>query len=567
MRPAKWWGFILEQKLTNTFQELGLHPTLLDTLTDLDYVNPTPIQAAAIPALLDGRDVLGQAQTGTGKTAAFTLPVLHHLDPEGLQALILTPTRELAIQVSEAVYRYGKRLGVKVLPVYGGQSYDRQQRRLRKGVQVVVGTPGRTLDLIRKRVMDVSKVRFMIMDEADEMFKMGFIEDIETILGATPADTRQTLLFSATFSPAIRKITKKHMRNPLDVSIEDEEVTGDNIALRYFMVRDKDKVAALCRVLEVEPIQNTLIFTRTRMGAAKLAETLLERGFSASAIHGDLAQNERERIVGRFRDGHLTILVATDVMGRGVDIPEVSHVINYDIPQMPIEYVHRIGRTGRAGRNGEAITFVTNRERHTLRKIEQFIERRITKAQLPSRDDVLKSRNTQFEQALVKQIESGLDENYAAVIDSLVEKGYTPDQVIVAAVQMLREREFQYPLEDVQSVSEKSSRYDRKQRDYKDGKSNNGGRDRNRKQRGSKRHNDENMVRLRMDVGRSSGVKPGDVIYSVASTANIPGRVIGAIDIQKETTYIDVPEDHVNSVLRRMKSGKLRGQNVTLTRA
>ncbi|MDQ7026915.1 MAG: DEAD/DEAH box helicase [Anaerolineae bacterium] len=555
--------------MTDTFLELGLHPTLLDTLTELGYVNPTPIQAAAIPALLDGRDVLGQAQTGTGKTAAFTLPVLHHLDPEGLQTLILTPTRELAIQVSESVHRYGKRLGVKVLPVYGGQSYERQQRRLRKGVQVVVGTPGRTLDLIRKGVMDVSKVRFMILDEADEMFKMGFIDDIETILGATPADTRQTLLFSATFSPAVRKVTKKHMRNPLDVSIENEEVTGDNIALRYFMVRDRDKVTALCRVLEVETIQNTLIFTRTKIGAAKLAETLLERGFPASAIHGDLAQNERERILGRFRDGHLTILVATDVMGRGVDIPEVSHVINYDIPQLPIEYVHRIGRTGRAGRNGEAITFVTSRERHTLRRIEQYIERRITKAQLPSRDDVLKSRNAQFEQALIKQIESGLDDNYADVIDSLVEKGYSPDQVIVAAVQMLREREFQYPLEEIRAVSEKSSRYDRKQRgSYNDRKSSNGGRDRNRKGRGGKRHNDENMVRLRMDVGRTSGVKPGDVIYSVASTANIPGRVIGAIDIQKEITYIDVPIDHVDSVLRRMKrGGKLRGQNVTLTRA
>ena len=562
--------------MVQTFQELGLHPTLLDTLTELGYVNPTPIQAAAIPALLDGRDVLGQAQTGTGKTAAFALPVLHHLDPDGLQVLVLTPTRELAIQVSEAIYRYGKNLGVKVLPVYGGQPYERQERRLQKGVQVVVGTPGRTLDLIRKRMMDVSKIRFMILDEADEMFKMGFIEDIETILGATPAETRQTILFSATFSDPIRRLVKQYMRNPLQVNIENEEVTGDNIAQRCFMVDEKDKIVALCRVLEVEPIQNTLIFTRTKMGAAQLAETLVERGYPASAIHGDLAQTERERILGRFRSGHLKILIATDVMGRGVDIPEVSHVINYDIPMLPIEYVHRIGRTGRAGRNGEAFTFVTNRDRHTLRRIEEFIDRRIDKGKLPSREDVLKSRDEQFKNLIIKQIESGVDENYAGVIDSLVEMGYSPDQVIIAAVQMLREREFQYPLEEIKSVQEryeKPNRYERGQERKGDSRRNssNGrerGNDRDRKGKGGKRqHNDENMVRLRMDVGRSSGVKPGDVIFTVASAANIPGKVIGAIDIQKETTFIDVPQDHVNTVLSKMKNGKLRGQNVTLTRA
>jgi ATP-dependent RNA helicase DeaD len=366
------------------------------------------------------------------------------------------------------------------------------------------------------------------------------------------------------------------MRNPLQVNIENEEVTGDNIAQRYFMVDEKDKIVALCRVLEVEPIQNTLIFTRTKMGAAQLAETLVERGYPASAIHGDLAQTERERILGRFRDGHLNILVATDVMGRGLDIPEVSHVINYDMPMLAIEYVHRIGRTGRAGRNGEALTFVTTRERYTLRKIEQFIDRRIDKGKLPSREDVLKSRDTQFKNLIIKQIESGLDENFGDVIDSLVEMGYTPDQVIIAAVQMLREREFQYPLEEIKSVQdkyEKQNRYERNQErkgDYR--RSGNNGRergnDRDRKGKGGKRqHNDENMVRLRMDVGRSSGVKPGEIIYAVASTANIPGKVIGAIDIRKESTFIDVPENHVNAVLNKMKNGKLRGQNVTLTRA
>jgi ATP-dependent RNA helicase DeaD len=566
--------------MVTTFQELGLNPALLNTLTELGYAHPTPIQAAAIPALLDGRDVLGQAQTGTGKTAAFTLPMLQHLEADGLQVLILTPTRELAIQVSEAVYRYGEHLGVKVLPVYGGQAYERQERRLQRGVHVVVGTPGRTLDLIRKRTLDVSKVRFMILDEADEMFKMGFIDDIETILNATPAETRQTVLFSATFSDPIRKLTKKYMRNPLYISIENEEVTSDNTTQRYYMVQEKDKVAALCRVLEVEPIHNTLIFTRTKTGAAQLAETLVERGYPASAIHGDLAQQERERIVGRFRDGHLNILVATDVMGRGVDIPEVSHVINYDIPMLPIEYVHRIGRTGRAGRSGAALTFVTTRDRHTIRRIEEFIERRIEKGKMPSREDVLKSRDERFKDLIVKQIESGVDENYGDLIDGLVEMGYTPDQVIVAAVQMLREREFQYPLEEIQSVSDQrekpANRFDRKReyesRDSRGGSgsgNNNRNRDRDGKPKsggGGKRHNDENMVRLRIDLGRSSGVKPADVIYTVASTANIPGKVIGAIDIQKEITFVDVPADHVQTVLSKMKNGKLRGQNVTLTR-
>ncbi len=537
--------------MTRSFHELGLIPETLDTLSALGYEEPTPIQSEAIPHLLAGRDVLGQAQTGTGKTAAFALPVLQQIDSHDLQVLILTPTRELAIQVAEAVHRYGSHLGVRVLPIYGGQSYDRQEKRLRKGVQVVVGTPGRTLDLIRKRTLDLGNIRFVILDEADEMLQMGFIEDIEAILSATDASTRQTILFSATLSKAIRKLAEKYMRDPLHIAIEAEEVTADNIAQRYYLVNEDDKVAALSRLLEVEDLKNTLIFTRTRAGAATLSETLLERGYPAMAIHGDLSQIERERILHRFRTGQLTILVATDVVARGVDIPAVSHVINFDIPQLAIEYIHRIGRTGRAGRSGDAITFITPRQRHLLRRIESDIRRRIAKANLPSREAVLARRNALFATQVVDQIEA--IEAVDPLLDELMDAGYEPERIAAGLIQLLRSQESQRPLEDITPVNEgrmKDARASKPRR-----------RDRRPNQR------EKGMVRLYMDIGHSKGMRPGDIVYSIASTARIPGSVIGAIDIRRDETYLDVPEIHVEAVLKHMQRGTIRGKQMRLTRA
>jgi ATP-dependent RNA helicase DeaD len=573
--------------MPRSFEALGLVPEILQTIEELGYAEPTPIQELTIPLLLSGRDVIGQAQTGTGKTAAFALPSIQRLEGDGLQMLILTPTRELAIQVAEAVYRYGRHLGIRVLPVYGGESYERQERRLARGVHVVVGTPGRTLDLIRKRTLRLGDVRFVVLDEADEMLKMGFIEDVETILAATDVNTRQTLMFSATFAEPLLKLAANYMRNPQRVSVEAEEVTGDNIDQHHYVVQEKDKLPALCRLLEIEDQQNTLIFARTRAGAAELAESLAERGYAAVAIHGDLAQNERERILRRYRDGSLRILVATDVVGRGVDIPDVTHVINYDIPQLAIEYVHRIGRTGRAGRAGKAMTLLTPRQRGTLRQIEEYIQKAIPKAKLPTTEAVLERRETHFMQRLVAQITATTEADPA--LDSLLAMGYPPDQIAAAVLTMLRAEEKQHPLEEIDNLQETKDR-----RDQRDTRGANPRRDRNDRpergersdrparaarpdrgtrseqapdRRGRRNSHESGMVRLWMDVGRSKGIRPNDVVYAVASSADIPGSAIGAIDIRQNETFLDVPEAHVDQVLKKLRQGRIRGQAMKLTRA
>jgi ATP-dependent RNA helicase DeaD len=544
-----------------SFSDLGLIPELLETVAELGYVEPTPIQAEAIPPLLAGRDVMGQAQTGTGKTAAFALPMLHHLTPHGLQVLILAPTRELASQTAEAIYRYGNKLNVRVLPIYGGQPYERQVRRLEKGVQIVVGTPGRTLDLIRQRALDLRHVRYVVLDEADEMLKMGFIEDVEAILSATDAQTRQTTLFSATLPDEIRRLARTYMHDPLLIAIQSEEVTVENVAQRYYVVRESDKVAALSRLLESEDLKNTLIFARTKVGAADLAETLIARGYPAEAIHGDLPQAERERILHRFRDGLLTILVATDVVARGVDIPDVSHVINFDIPQLAIEYVHRIGRTGRAGRGGDAITIITPHQRGHLKQIEAYTRKPITKGKLPTREAVLQRRADQFKALITGQIESDVFEAEYAVLDDLMNLGYAPHEIAAAAIKLLRSHEATRPLEEIRAAEEdqpkrfSSEKTDRPRRKH----------DRNRESRHAS--HEPGMVRLYMDLGRSNGLRPADIVYSIASQANIPGRSIGAINIRQHETYLDVPEAHVDAVLRAMKHARIRGRALTLVRA
>ena len=555
--------------MTQSFKELGLDPILLETLEQLGYTEPTPIQREAIPHLLEGRDVLGQAQTGTGKTAAFTLPTLQQLNDDTVQVLILNPTRELAIQNAEAVYRYGHKIGLKVLPIYGGQSYDRQIRRLQKGVHVVVGTPGRTLDLIKQGALNLSNVRFLILDEADEMLKMGFIEDIELIINATDASKRQTILFSATFSSEIRRIAKQYMRDAVHIKIESEQMTGDNIVQRCYAVKDRDKINALSRILEVEDPHSVLIFARTKIGCAELAEQLMLQGYPAVAIHGDLSQQERERIVGRFRSGESKILVATDVMARGVDIPDVSHVINYDLPQLAIEYVHRIGRTGRAGRGGQAITLVTPSQRHALKIIERYIDSTIERATLPTREQVLEIREQQFTTRLVEKIEAS-DDTYEELLQQLIAMGHSTEQVAMALIGMIRQEEAKESLAEISDVSSKgNSRRDRNgdrnnrsntRNDRSEGSSS-GGRSRGRRKSGGK---EKGMVRLIMPVGKSNGVRPGDVVYKIASNAQIPGHVIGHIDIQSNKTFVDVPEEHVEAVLKNGKNVTIKGQAMQL---
>ena len=577
--------------MTQTFRDLGLSPELLETLDELGYVEPTAIQEQAIPPMLEGRDVFGQSQTGTGKTAAYTLPLIQQLYQEGLQMLVLSPTRELAIQVSEAIYRYGSQLGVTVLPVYGQQSYTRQIRRLERGVHVVVGTPGRTLDLIKRGAMDLSNIRFVVLDEADEMLQLGFIEDIETIIRATPSQ-RQTVLFSATLNSSVERLARTYMRDPLIIRVQSESLTVSSIRQRYYVVNDRDKVPALCRLLEVEDLKHTMVFTQTRAGSAELAESLSERGYRAVAIHGDLAQNERERILKRFKEGYFKILVATDVMARGVDIEQVSHVINFDIP-MPTEYVHRIGRTGRAGRDGDAITLVTPRDKRRVQMIEQYTGERIRNERMPSIEAVLEKRDELFKESITERI-STIDPDADLLFNELLEMQYDANIIAVAALSLMRENAKLPQLEEIEeaSLSDRSrrsttnNRQDRRggdrearfnhegnggdrRRNYGENRANdgNGGGRRVRSERTST-NSEEGMVRLHMNIGRAAGVGPGDIVYSVASAANISGKLIGHIDIRQNETFVDIPEDHVDEVLRAMKrNGKIRGKSMSMVRA
>ncbi|MBM3225747.1 MAG: DEAD/DEAH box helicase [Candidatus Tectomicrobia bacterium] len=397
--------------MTTAFATLGLCPGLLQTVAELGYTQPTPIQAGAIPVLLTGCDVLGQARTGTGKTAAFALPMLQRIDLQesSVQGVVLAPTRELAIQVADAIYRYGHRLGGRVLPVYGGQPYARQQRRLAQGVPIVVGTPGRMLDLLRQGALDLSQVRYLVLDEADAMLQMGFLEDVEALMQATPV-TRQTTLFSATLSPAVRHIATRYMREPLTVAIDEDIRTVPQTTQRYYLIQESAKVAALTLLLEVEPIQSALIFTRTRVGTAELADTLVARGYAAEALHGDLSQAARETVLRRFRHGRITLLVATDVGARGLDIADVSHVINFDMPFDVTDYVHRIGRTGRAGRTGAEVA--AQRDARFKRNL----------------DTILTTDNLSHELMLVTELAASADVDIARLAAAAIRLARAPEQ-------------------------------------------------------------------------------------------------------------------------------------------
>ena len=405
---------------TIKFTDLGLSEPLLRALSDVGYESPSPIQAATIPPLLAGRDVLGQAQTGTGKTAAFALPVLARIDPKQFkpQALVLAPTRELAIQVAEAFQKYAVHLpGFHVLPIYGGQSYAPQLQALKRGVHVVVGTPGRVIDHLDRGTLDLSELRCLVLDEADEMLRMGFIDDVEAVLKKTPA-TRQVALFSATMPSQIKRIAQTYLKDPVEVAIKSATSTATNIRQRFWMVSGVNKLDALTRILEAEPFDGMLIFARTKLGTQELAEKLAARGLSAAAIHGDVEQKQREKMVQSLKDGRIDILVATDVAARGLDVERISHVLNYDIPYDTESYVHRIGRTGRAGRSGEAILFVAPRERSMLGAIERATRQKIEPMQLPSVDAVNEQRVGKF----LGKIGAALESSDLSVFRELVER-------------------------------------------------------------------------------------------------------------------------------------------------
>ncbi len=549
--------------MSNPFAALGLRDDLVRAVVELGFEQPTDIQSDAIPPLLEGRDVLGQAQTGTGKTAAFGLPLFERIDLSRnvVQAVILAPTRELALQVAESIQLYGKYGGVRVAPIYGGASYGKQLRALRDGAHVVVGTPGRVIDLLERGALDLSTVRYVVLDEADRMLDMGFIEAVETILKGTPED-RQTALFSATFPNDVVRISRQYMRDPITIKIARKTLTVEKTEQRYYLIYGEDKLAGLMRLMEVEDVKSALIFTRTKIGAAELAETLIARGYPVEAIHGDMAQEARETVMRRFRQGLVTSLVATDVMARGLDIESVSHVFNFDIPNDAEDYVHRIGRTGRAGREGVAITLVTPRERHLIRSIEQFTKQVLQRGVLPTRDDVHAVRDSRFVGIVQHTLdEESLDRERASV-SQMIEAGYSPEDIAAAAMKLARQIESLRPIEDVRELPERSERsrddFDRRDRD-----------DRFERGRGRSRTGRETgMVRLMLDLGRADGIQPGDIVGAVASEANISGKAIGAIDIGGRNTYFDVREDSAEKVLMAAARLYLRGKwaKVTIAR-
>lgn len=538
--------------MTTEFLQLGLHPSLVQAVNERGYTTPTPIQEQMIPLMLAGHDVIGQAQTGTGKTAAFALPILHNIQPDQkkVRALVVAPTRELALQVSRAMYEYGRIRGSRVLAIYGGVPYNRQINRLRKGVDVVVGTPGRLLDLTKSGALNLSGVQTVVLDEADEMLSMGFVEDIEAILQATPNE-RQTALFSATMPKEIRRLADKYLNNPKAVTIKAKQLTVDAIEQRYYLTNESDKLAVLTRLFEVEPITSALIFARTRAATGQLASELSVRGYPAEVLNGDLSQDAREQVMKRFRSGQVTVLVATDVAARGLDIDNISHVFNYDLPQDPEIYVHRIGRTGRAGKSGVALTLITPKEQWRLRKIERYTRKTIAPTPIPTEKDIAAKR----EADLLKMMDVWLTRKRCSqekeLIAQMMADGHDLLEIAAAALKLARAEEKQRPIAPIGEVKAQSAQ---KQR----GKS---------KKRSSKngRSHEKGMVRLIFSAGKTHGIRVNDIVGSIAYHANIPGKSIGAITLHDSHATVDVPQQHLEKVLDISGSYRLRKQVITLS--
>ena len=556
--------------MTNEFEQLGLIQELNQAVNDLGFITPTPIQSEVIPLLLSWQDVVGQAQTGTGKTAAFALPLLQNLaqDQNKVQVLILTPTRELALQVTKAIEDYSRYQQVRVLTVYGGQPYRFQIKELKRGVDIVVGTPGRILDLLEKSALDLAAVHSLVLDEADEMLSMGFIEDIEKIIATIPGE-HQTALFSATIPDAIQKLAARYMQDPRTVKIEGKQRTVEAIEQRYYLVNQYDKPAALTRLFEMEAITSALIFTRTRDASGLLANELSLRGYPAEALNGDLSQEAREHVLQRFRENKITVLVATDVAARGLDIDHISHVFNYDLPQFSELYVHRVGRTGRAGKIGVAISLITPQDMRHLRRIEKFTRQQITQFELPSEEQIRAKREARLVEQMLVWLKRDRCKVEREIVEQLVEDGYDPLDIAAASLKMARADEKKRPIHALSKVQPINKRQvDRDLRSHRQES-----RDRNSKNRlGNERFksnesHEAGMVRLTLNAGQTHGLRPADVVGTIAYHADIPGRTIGAIKIRAEHTLVDVPEQFVGQVLAKNGDYRVRKQQITIQRA
>jgi ATP-dependent RNA helicase DeaD len=540
-----------------TFADLGLDSKVLKALADVGYETPSPIQAATIPSLLGGRDVVGLAQTGTGKTAAFALPILSQLDlsQKAPQALVLAPTRELALQVCEAFERYAAHIrGVHVLPVYGGQGYGVQLSALRRGVHVVVGTPGRIMDHLDKGTLDLSELRFLVLDEADEMLNMGFAEDVETILADTPEE-KNVALFSATMPAQIRRISTKYLRDPEEITVKNKTATASNITQRYLMVSYPQKVDALTRILEVENFEGMIVFVRTKNETETLAEKLRARGLSAAAINGDVAQNQRERTVNQLKSGKLDILVATDVAARGLDVERISHVVNYDIPTDTESYVHRIGRTGRAGRSGDAISFVTPRERYLLKHIEKATRQPLTQMQLPSAEDVNATRLSRFDDAITEALaQASRIERFRDIIGHYVREHDVPEVDVAAALAVVAQGETPLLLDPAQ---EKPIREPREERDRPE-------RSASRERRGPR--SDVPMAMYRINVGKRHKVEPRQIVGAIANEGGLRRADFGHIQIRPDFSLVELPADLPTEVFDSLRQTRISGKLIELQR-
>ncbi|PKQ26107.1 MAG: ATP-dependent RNA helicase [Actinobacteria bacterium HGW-Actinobacteria-4] len=547
---------------TTTFSDLGLEGPVLKALQDVGYETPSAIQAATIPALLAGRDVIGLAQTGTGKTAAFALPILARLDrtQKQPQALVLAPTRELALQVCEAFERYSSHTkGVHVLPVYGGQGYGVQLSALRRGVHVVVGTPGRIMDHLDKGTLDLSELKYLVLDEADEMLKMGFAEDVETILSSTPAD-KQVALFSATMPAQIRRLSAKYLRNPEEITVKQKTTTSVNLTQRYLIVSYPQKVDALTRILEVENFEAMIVFTRTKNETETLAEKLRARGYAATAISGDVAQVQRERSIAQLKDGKLDILVATDVAARGLDVDRISHVVNFDIPIDTESYIHRVGRTGRAGRTGDAISFVTPRERRMLASIERATRQPLTQMHLPSVDDVNSSRLARFDDSITAALARADEiQRFRDIVGHYVEHHDVPEVDVAAALAVVAQGDSPLLLsaEDERFMREEFAGGSGKSRSDRDSRERPG-------KPGGKRAASGPMTTYRIAVGKRHKVEPRQIVGAIANEGGLTRGDFGAIKIHPGFSLVDLPADLSPGVLRKLSSTRISGVLIDL---
>jgi ATP-dependent RNA helicase DeaD len=540
------------------FSDLGLSPAVLAALADVGYESPSPIQAATIPVILDGLDLLGQAQTGTGKTAAFALPILSMIDVARRepQALVLVPTRELAIQVAEAFQKYAGRLpGFHVLPIYGGQSYTPQLHALKRGTHVIVGTPGRVIDHLERGTLKLATLRFVVLDEADEMLQMGFVDAIESILAQAPSE-RQVALFSATMPAQIRRIAQAHLRSPREITIRTATSTAANIRQRYWVGSGMHKLDALTRILEVEPFDAMLVFARTKQATVELAERLEARGFAAAPLNGDIVQAQRERTVAALKSGEIDIVVATDVAARGLDVERIGHVVNFDVPYDSESYVHRIGRTGRAGRSGEAILFIAPRERNMLRIIERATRQPIEPMSLPTVDDVNRRRVAKFKERLAEALRSPAHDAYRSVIEEFVTETDADITDVAAALAnlaqgekslLLARRHDEAPPTPPERLDERPDEGPRKPR------------------RRGKQH-EEPQATFRLEVGRRDGVQPANIVGAIAHTADLAGTQINGVDIREDHTLVRLPANLSMQMLSKLRRVRVRGKVLDISR-